>query len=1180
VLSLAPLEALPGGADGRGWCAPFAFGGDDAGDDVGATGWRESPNATCDVGAPVPPGATLAFGTCALPGASCTGATAVTLLDGASGGELRSVGGVSVAAAAALSSAAAGCVSGRSCSYGTWTNGGLAPVAARFAQRCRGTSFCAAALAWLLVDAPPPAPPLALPLALAFTLAADAATAANVTQLRGGAPPGAAAEVWAYVGAVGAAAANASAALASSEADWALLWNGTASGGGALNATLAPPLALPAGGGATLLVRLRGGGAGFPCAHSLGTPFASTLLRGDGLSVSQAARLASGALPSPAPLPASACAWSALRVTYASASTACAPPPAAPAAPPAPLIATAVPTTLATSLDDLLRALDNPLVTYIEVGASIALNGTQQLRIALPLGVGTTRSLLIAGTYACRAASAATPLCSIDGRGAARVISVQDGVSLRIAHLALVNGAPPLGEHGGCVLAQCSACSLSLHSVILRNCSAAAGGGGGVAFIGGGALAADDTLFVENSAALGGGLLCAGCALALNGTSFTGNVASAGSDDGTAARVFAPAGGDAATPLPLGPAGGGAALLNASGTLARCAFERNAATSIDVVLQPHPESHAARGGGALAAFSSLALTSTTLAANAAHFGGGLHVHAGALALRAGVLSANVASLGSGGGLWATAGAVVNLTGCAVAANAAGGNGGGGGIGASSAAVALADCVLSSNAAPDGCGGGAGGDAGSSLRVAAGSVVSNNTGYEGGGLCCSACAAVAVADALLHDNAATHGGGGALYTRAGTPAALSNSTLWGNSATDAGGALAAHASPLNVSDCALTGNWAHGTHGGAVYANAADDPDAGKLTLARTVLAGNACGAGGGAVAVFFAAEVAIIECEFSGNSIAAPAPAGGALMAMSVPSLTVRDSNFSQNRIAVVTPPSLLTSRSFVNGESACAAGGTGAGGALWAGSSDASAVELTRCAFHDNAAPSGGALYATGVVALRVRGSSFARNAATDAAAGAGGAISTDSAVSADVAASNFTSCEAHEGGAAHHGGASASAYDGCVFEGNRGDHGTAAHVTGGASLAVTASRFLRNRGDVLSEGTLHLAGSNASRLRVEHSAFDGNEAYLGGCIFVVRPPTRALCCCALPPRALAVPATRVACAVRFVRVLEFLNAAAASARARPCAERALSAGAAGRERLRLPRQPRAGGQRPVLRG
>jgi hypothetical protein len=1100
VLSLSALEAPPGGADGRGWCAPYAYGGDDAGDDAGATGWRASPNATCD-GARVPPGAQLAFGTCALPGAACTGATAVTLLDAASGAELMNVEGVAVEAAAALSAASAGCVSGRSCSYGVWTNDGLAPVAARFAQRCRGTSFCAASLAWSLVDAPaapPPAPPLALPRALVFTLAAHATDAATVTQLRGGAPAGAAAEVWAFTG------ADAGAALAMPQTAWTLLWSGAASSAGILNASLVPPLALPAGGGATLLVRLTGAaGDRLPCDHALGEPFVSALLLGaDGLSVSQAGRLASGALPSAAPLPASACAWSSLAVTYtsSSASAMCASPPAAPASPPAPLIATAVPTTLATSLDDLLRALANPAVTYIEVGASIALNGIA-LNITLPPGAGATRSLLIAGTYACRAASAATPLCGIDARGAARVISVPEGVTLRIAHIALVNGAPPRGEHGGCVLAACSTCSLSLHAVELRNCSAAGGGGGGVAVIGGAALVVDASQFVENSAALGGGLLCAaGCSLALNNTVFTGNVASARSDDDTGERMFTPLG--AAVPLPLGPAGGGAALVNATGTLAGCVFERNAATSTDVVLQPHPDSPAARGDGILAAFSAATLTAASFTANAAHFGGGVHAHGGALALRASTLSANVASLGSGGGLWASAGAVVNLTTCVVASISAGGDGGGGGIGASSAAVALSACVLSANAAPDGCGG----DAGASLRIAAGSVVSNNSAYQGGGLCCSACAAVAVADTLLQDNAATHGDGGVLYTQAGTPATLSNATLWANSATGAGGALAAHSSPLNVSNCVLRANAARGTHGGAVYANAADDPDGGTLTLSRTTLAENSCGAGGGAVAAFFASVVAISACDFANNSIAGAAPAGGALMALNVPHLDVRDSAFTHNRIAVATPSSLLASRSFVNGESACAAGGTGAGGALWVGSSDESAAAVTRCAFDDNAAPSAGALYVTGVVALRVLAASFTRNAATDAVAGAGGALATDSAATVDVAASNFTACQALDGGAAHHGGASAASYDVRIFERNTGDHGTAAHVTDDASLTVSASRFLHNAGDGLSEGTVHLAGSNASRLRLSDSIFDGNSAYLGGCLFVVRSHLHAL--------------------------------------------------------------------------
>jgi hypothetical protein len=73
--------------------------------------------ATC-TNLSVPLGTYLQFGTCALPGASCTGATALTLVDGANSSVSLTSAFTSVSLTSAVAKLAQGCVLGVRCSYG------------------------------------------------------------------------------------------------------------------------------------------------------------------------------------------------------------------------------------------------------------------------------------------------------------------------------------------------------------------------------------------------------------------------------------------------------------------------------------------------------------------------------------------------------------------------------------------------------------------------------------------------------------------------------------------------------------------------------------------------------------------------------------------------------------------------------------------------------------------------------------------------------------------------------------------------------------------------------------------------------------------------------------------------------------------------------------------------------
>lgn len=939
--SLAAGDAL------EGWCAPFAIDAD------------SSEAAVCS-NLSVPAGGVLQFGTCALPGAACSGSTALELRSAAGDSTLAFVGRVALDSAVARLSQ--GCVLGVRCSFGEWRNVGLAPAPVAVRQSCFGRSACAGVAAWrVTADATllPALQPAATD-ALVFTVSATAAQPLALLALVGEAPTSASMQVFALTSSValsgGSGGGAATAALATTSG-WTLLWSGTWSNAGASFGT---PLAIPAGGVATLLVRVvAGGGSTLPCAHALGTAGASPLISDALLSVSQGAAVAS-------PLVAgatvrSACAWRGLSLTYATPGVACAPPPP----PPAPAIATSAPSTLVASLDDLLRALAEPDVALIEVNAHIVLNGTQ-LSVALPPSSGF-RALTVEGTNACwdagQEASQRVP-CALDGGGASRIFSVGAGVQLRLAHLQLLNGAP-VGGYGGCVLAD-GAAPLRLDDVTLSNCSAPQGGGG-VAVLGGD-VAAVGSVFEECSSGVGGGLLVAGGGVSLTSCAFRGNEARA-----LARAVDALLGG------PPGAVGGGAALFAVTGALRRCDFTANAATTVDMVLLANPDaSGQARGGGLYASKSALVASGCTWSRNAAGFGGGVNANAGALTLQACALTDNVATLGFGGGVFTRDCPSVAVLASLLAGNAAGGRTGGG-IAAFNSTLRVSGSTLRNNAAPTGCGGALGLDVNAALLLDGATVLANNTARDGGGACCELCASMALQDSYMIENEAGAGGsGGALYSSA-SPTVLSNMTLRDNAAPT-GGAIAAYASPLSLADCVLERNAAQGTHGGAVLHDASDDPAGAPLALRRCRLAGNFAEAGGGALAVLAAADASLAGSSFEGNTASGDAAAGGALWALDVRVLGITGCRFAANTVTLVAQ-----NRTQLGYGSAPVAAASGAGGGAWLGANLGNcSVAIDGSVFADNAAPSGGGVYATGDIALLISGSSFQRCAAAgDAAEG-----------------------------------------------------------------------------------------------------------------------------------------------------------------------------------------------------
>jgi hypothetical protein len=495
-------------------------------------------------------------------------------------------------------------------------------------ESCHLGTACAGVTAWQL-DTPPALLPALAPSsasALVFSVTA-LATATSITRLSGTAPSGANVVISYRAGAFDATAL-------ASESSWTQLWSGT---GAALSAAGGAPLvALPAlaaaGGGATLLVRVTSGGE-LSCAHALGTPFTSVLLADGAVSVSQRAAVegafaVGAALSVDANSLARACAWSGLSLSYAS-PAACPPP----SPPPLPNLQTEAPDSLVRSLDDLFRALATPAITRIEIISHIALNGSD---LTVALDSSGKRTLLVEGTFACKASD--PPLCSLDAGGASRVFNVSAGVTLRIAHLLLANGAAPPDGFGGCVLADGAA--LALDTVVLRNCSAPAGGGG-VAVLNGGSLRTSDSAFLGCTSVVGGGALVAHGVADVNTTSFVRNAAR-GSSLGVSLSLGA---------MP-GPVGGGLTLYNVTANVTATSFTANVASTTDIVLLPNPDAGQARGGGLFISASTVSVSGCTFSRCAAFFGGGASVFRSTVLVAASAFDSNAASIGFGGALFA------------------------------------------------------------------------------------------------------------------------------------------------------------------------------------------------------------------------------------------------------------------------------------------------------------------------------------------------------------------------------------------------------------------------------------------------------------------------------------------------------------------------------------------------
>jgi hypothetical protein len=548
----------------------------------------------------------------------------------------------------------------------------------------------------------------------------------------------------------------------------------------------------------------------------------------------------------------------------------------------------------------------------------------------------------------------------------------------------------------------------------------------------------------------------------------------------------------------IGPAGGGLALYNVSGTITNSQIVDNWATTTEVVLLSNPDLPQARGGGIFMSAANMNVSGSAFSGNVANFGGGAYVHNSSNWFAASTLSGNVATIGDGGGLFFGACQHVSVDTLLVTGNGAGGHLGGGLAAVATVIDIGGGSIFNGNSAPDGCGGGVGLDAGGTMNVAGNSVLSGNSALDGGGVCCSWCDNMTITLTTLNGNAATQGSGGAVYAHT-TPCALTNVSIYDNSAP-AGGGISALDSALTLTDCLLHDNMATETHGGAVFHDSRSD-GLEAMTLTHVEFDNNTCVAAGGAVAAFSSLAVTATNSTFYNNTIRAASPAGGAFMSLNVASLLIANCFFHYNWLEEAAAIEDGDPLGYLGGVFAA---GTGSGGAVWIGANGPMSAVIRDSNFSHNWAVTGGGIHVTGAVQFSMSNTYMEHCHAYDFSS-EGGGIVTNSNVTSVITGSEFFSNEAVRGGHSWHGGTSSTTYDGCIFDENEGmpgdtTKGTAVYVGENATMFVTRSKFINQVGSGIAEGAIALAGTSASRLRVEDTLFHNNFAHLGGCLFIVR--------------------------------------------------------------------------------
>ncbi len=482
----------------------------------------------------------------------------------------------------------------------------------------------------------------------------------------------------------------------------------------------------------------------------------------------------------------------------------------------------------------------------------------------------------------------------------------------------------------------------------------------------------------------------------------------------------------------------------------------------------------AEGGGLWnSVVGSLTVLDSTLSGNSAagndadQGGGALFNDGGEMTVINTTITNNSATgtAGSGGGILATTGSVLHVSGGTIADNRS--NRAGGGIELNATAERVVYAAFDGIAFMGNSTGAAPGNGGAlhitgpaQVKASKLTVTNNSATAEGGGLWNSATGSLTVVDSVLSGNSASGAdadqGGGALYNDGGM-LHLSNSSVISNSADGAagsgGGILAVAGSKLSVTNSTLDSNSANraggaielkGTPEGMVAATL-DDVDFTNNT------AGDAPG-NGGALHITGQADVTINGGMATGNRAAAE---GGAFWNSAVGTLTVRNVTLENN--------------------SASGAAADQGGGALFTDGGTMSVFNATIANnAADGAAGSGGGILAVPGSLLEITGGVIISNTANRA----GGGIEINGTVTDTVTATiNGVELLNNQAGAA---------------PGNGG----ALHITGAADVTLNGGIVMGNSATAeggglwnSAVGTLTVDGT-----KITANSASGNDADQGG--------------------------------------------------------------------------------------
>jgi len=363
----------------------------------------------------------------------------------------------------------------------------------------------------------------------------------------------------------------------------------------------------------------------------------------------------------------------------------------------------------------------------------------------------------------------------------------------------------------------------------------------------------------------------------------------------------------------------------------------------------------------------------------------------------------------GGGLWNSAVGTLTVVDSILSGNSAAGNDadqGGGALFNDGGEMTVIDTSITNNSATGtaGSGGGILATTGSVLHVSGGMISDNRSNRAGGGIEINATAeriAYAALDGITftgNNTGAAPGNGGALHITGPAQVKASKLTVTNNRATAEGGGLWNSAvGTLTVVDSLLSGNIASGADadqgGGALF------NDGGALRLSNSTIGNNsadgAAGSGGGLLATM-GSKVWIINSTFETNRANR---AGGAIEIKGAPealvAATIEQVDFTNNSAGAAPGNGgalHITGQAnvLINGGMAMGNQATAEGGAFW--NSAVGTLTVKNVTFENNSASGadadqgGGALFNDGGT-ISVYNSSIANNVA-DGAAGSGGGL------------------------------------------------------------------------------------------------------------------------------------------------------------------------------------------------